>query len=238
MSKHQHKLVRSLTGEFIGWGDDRTPHRYIKLATVSGDRIVKIAKSLRSQIQDWQPGIWVFLLCQERGNPTTGIVKIKAKQLLTTPVINLSEEGRELAKIAQNKSVTTSVEPPTQIQICQGSSCRSRGSAGICQSIQTYLEAHDLTDRVEIKPVKCLHQCKAAPHAILNSSIGGISDKTHYRQLQHYQIKAILTKHFPTDIATKSIGTNLIEQISNYLQQRTSSTSNKSLNFNSQSCKI
>ena len=54
----QHKLIKPLTGHFLGWGDDSTPHRYIKIATISGEQIVKVAKSLRPQIQDWQPGMW------------------------------------------------------------------------------------------------------------------------------------------------------------------------------------
>jgi hypothetical protein len=247
MSKHHQKLTRSLTGQFLGWGDDRTPHRSIKLATASGLQTVKVAKSLRAQIQNWQPGISLHLLTKQRVNLTTGETSIKVKQLLTLPSIDFDLHSSEVA--AENAfpvidtpielpDLTEIVAPIAEILVCQGSSCRRRGSEGICRSMQAYLAQHDLTDRVEIKPVKCLHQCKAAPHAIFTgSTAAGVPDRTHYRQLQHYQLTAILAKHFPLGLVATPGGTNLIEQISNYLQKCINVTTSKSQNFDSQSCK-
>ena len=248
MSKHHQKLTRSLTGQFLGWGDDRTPHQSIKLATASGLQTAKVAKSLRSQIQDWQPGISLHLLTKQRVNPTTGETRIKVKQLLTLPSIDIDLHSPEVVTENALPVIDTPIELPVtteiaapiaEILVCQGSSCRRRGSEGICRSMQAYLEQHDLTDRVEIKPVKCLHQCKAAPHAIFTSSTAvGVPDRTHYRQLQHYQLKAILAKHFPLGLVTTPDGTNLIEQVSNYLQQCIIVTTSKPQNFDSHSCKI
>ncbi len=248
MSKHHQKLTRSLTGQFLGWGDDRTPHRAIKLATASGLQTAKVAKSLRSQIQDWQPGISLHLLTKQRINLTTGETSIKVKQLLTLPSIDIDSHLPAVAAENAFPVIDTPIELPTtteivtpsaEILVCQGSSCRRRGSEGICRSMQAYLEQHDLTDRVEIKPVKCLHQCKAAPHAIFTSSTEtGVPAKTHYRQLQNYQLKAILAKHFPIGLVTTPDGTNLIEQISNYLQQCINATTSQPQNLKPQSCKI
>jgi (2Fe-2S) ferredoxin len=222
----QHKLIKPLTGRFLGWGDDNAPHRYIKLATSSGEQLIKVAKSLRPQIQDWQPGMWLTLLSQERTSLATGETKIKIKQLLTSPGIypfcRLSHEFPPTEDIP----VSISVEP-TKIRVCNGSSCRRRGSEQICRSIQAYLEQNDLTDKVKIEPVKCLHQCKAAPHAIVNSPDTAIlPGKTHYRQLQPGQVRAMLAKHFPIAIPTKPVGSNLIEKIGNYLNQQRISTFN------------
>jgi (2Fe-2S) ferredoxin len=218
MSHHQHKSIRSLAGYFLGWGDERTPHRYIKLATIAGEQLlVKVAKSLRSEIQDWQPGMWLTLLSQERIDRVTGERQIKAKQLLGLPSVHqpLSSSPPPVAMSA----------PPTKIQICQGSSCRRRGSAQICQSMQAYLQDTapiDNGNRVEIEMVKCLHQCKAAPQAIFTSPTGSIlPGKTHYRQIQPSQVPAILAKHFPI-AAGEAIDTNFIDKISTYLQQQIS----------------
>ncbi len=248
MSKHHQKLTRSLTCQFLGWGDDLTPHRSIKLATASGLQTVKVAKSLRSQIQDWQPGISLHLLTKQRINLTTGETSIKVKQLLTRPSIDIDLHSLVVAtentlpvidRPIELPATTGIVTPIAEILVCQGSSCRRRGSEGICRSMQAYLEQHDLTDRVEIKPVKCLHQCKAAPHAIFTSStVAGVPERTHYRQLQQYQLKAILAKHFPLGLVATPDGTNLIEQISNYLQQAINAPASKSQNFKPQSCKI
>ncbi|MCY7367517.1 MAG: (2Fe-2S) ferredoxin domain-containing protein [Chamaesiphon sp.] len=222
----QHKLIKPLTGHFLGWGDDSTPHRYIKLATNSGEQIVKVAKSLRPQIQDWQPGMLLTLLSQQRISLATGETKIKVKQLLISPSIDPSCQINSKFVPTDEVKVSTSSEP-TKIRVCHGSSCRRRGAEKICKSMQAYLEHNDLTSNVKIEEVKCLHQCKAAPHVIVSSPATAIlSGKTHYRQLQPDQVPVMLAKHFPTEILAKPIGSNLIEKIGNYLSQHRVSISN------------
>jgi hypothetical protein len=238
MGKYKQKIVRSLTGEFLGCVEDR----YIKLATASGEQTVKVAKSLRSQVYNWQPGMRLSFLCQEQIDLLTGKRKIKVKQLLTPPLFDRAspESQPALASVsstAHELSSPTAIAP-TEIRVCQGSSCRRRGSAGICQAMQAYIDRHDLADRVELKTVKCLHQCKAAPHAIFTSSDAGSPQKKHYRQLQHHQITAILTKHFPVTLAATAIGVNFLELISNYLKERIIFIISKSERLEARSCKI
>ena len=225
MSDRQRKIIRLLTGHFLGWGDDRTPHRYIRLATPNGEQLVKIAKSLRPQIQDWQPGIWLTLLSQERIG-STGKIEIKIKQLLTPPQMESPLENSFAAPVPptiDRYPAANSHVLPTKIQVCQGSSCRRRGSEGICRAMQTYLDRHDLTDRVEIETVKCLHQCKAAPHAIVTNPAGAIlPGKTHYRQIQPTQVSTLLAKHLAIDAQSEPIDSNFIEKIGAYLQHQVS----------------
>jgi (2Fe-2S) ferredoxin len=219
MSNPQHKLIRPLTGYFLGWGDDRTPHRYIRLGTDDrGELLVKVAKQLRSHIQDWQPGMLVNLLTQEKIDRVTGCRKIKVKQLFVTPSIDRSVD------LIFDSIVSTPVAP-TKIQVCQGSSCRRRGSEKICQMMQSHLERNDLTETVRIESVKCLHQCKAAPQAIVTSpNTAAIPGKTHYRQLQPIQVQALLAKHFPIANKSEPLGSNIAEKIDNYFQQWSIST--------------
>ncbi len=222
MSKHLEKFTQPLTGQFLGWGDDCNPHRYIKIATTSGERVAKIAKSLRPSIQDWEPGIWLTMLAKKQVNLETGKTSIKVKYLLTAPAVN---ETRTLLNNSIPKQIAGLIET-VQIRVCQGSSCRRKGSEGICRTMQAYIDRHDLTDQVELKPVKCLHQCKAAPHAIITHPVGGTKpEKTHYRQLHNYQVKAILTQHLPIDSPAHPIGYNLIEKIGVYLQSQINFTS-------------
>jgi Thioredoxin-like [2Fe-2S] ferredoxin len=221
----QHKLIKPLTGHFLGWGDDSTPHRYIKLATSSGEQTVKVAKSLRSQIQDWQPGMWLTLLSQERISLVTGETKIKVK-LLASPGSYPSPRRIGGEFLPTNESQVKLPVEPTKIRVCQGSSCRRSGSEKICRSMQAYLESNDLAGKVQIETVKCLHQCKAAPHAIVSSPETAIvPGKTHYRQLQPGQVQVMLAKHFPIAASPVPIGSSLIEKIDNYLQQHRISTS-------------
>ncbi|AFY94266.1 (2Fe-2S) ferredoxin domain-containing protein [Chamaesiphon minutus] len=198
MSKHYQKLIKPLVGQFLGWADDRTPHRYLNIATVRGEERVKVAKSLRPQIQDWQPGIWLTLMSQEQICKQTGKRKLKVKQLLTPNQSGIAPSSPQESSLVATESAT-----PTKIQVCQGSSCRRRGSGQICQAMQAYIEAYDLTDRVEIQSVKCLHQCKAAPQAIVTSPASEVlPGKTHYRQIQPDRVAAILAKHFPIKLSS------------------------------------
>jgi NADH:ubiquinone oxidoreductase subunit E len=217
----QRKFVRPITGHFLGWGDSTIPHRYIRIATNSGEQLIKVAKSLRPQIQDWQPGMWLTLLSQQRIDVSTGETKIKVKQLLITPLIDVPQIGSE------SSAPASCPLEPTKIRVCQGSTCRRQGSAKICRSMEMYLDQHHLTAQVEIETVKCLHQCKAAPHAIITSPVGSIlPGKTHYRQLQPIQIQTILAKHFPVAVTKKQIASTLIEKIGYYLKQHRISTLN------------
>jgi Thioredoxin-like [2Fe-2S] ferredoxin len=225
MSDLHHKNIRPLTGHFLGWGDDCQPHRSIRLSTTHGEKLLKVAKSLRSQIQDWQPGVYLTLLCQEHMDKSTGKPKIKVKQLLMPPMDNPYHRIVDRSQLAINNELIP-VVATTKIRVCQGSSCRRRGSEKICQSMQTYLKQYDLTNQVQIESIKCLHQCKAAPHAIVSSSVASIlPGKTHYRQLQSSQVKIILGKHFPIFLSPKLPTANLISEIAAYLQQHRISTS-------------
>jgi Thioredoxin-like [2Fe-2S] ferredoxin len=168
MSKHQKKLDRPLTGQFLGWGDERTPHRSISIATASGVQTLKVAKSLRSQIQDWQLGISLNLTLVQRVKSSSKKVALKVKHAEILPAASpdpsvvMALGGRAASDENRERD-----DAPTEIRVCQGSSCRRRGSASLCAAMQAYLDDRELTDRVEIVPVKCLHQCKAAPHAIV-----------------------------------------------------------------------
>jgi Thioredoxin-like [2Fe-2S] ferredoxin len=217
MSKHQ-KHLHPLTGYFLGWGDNREQHGHIKLATSDGDRLIKVAKSLRPHIQDWQPGIYLTLITQETIDRDTGARKLKVKQLVAAAEIDPQIGSTGLTRPIDPPPITSQVSIPTKIQVCQGSTCRKRGSQQICQSMQAAIDRSQLTDLVEIESVKCLHQCKAAPHAIVTSPASAmLPGKTHYRQVQSSQVWVLLSKHFPIAEPTEPTGSNLIEKISTYL---------------------
>jgi hypothetical protein len=227
MSKQQQKRIRPLVGRFVGWGDEQQPHRYINIATADGEQLVKVSKSLRPQIQDWQPGIWLTLLGRERVDRSTGEVEIKVKQLLTSPRASPPMPSSLPNSVATCRPDTTN-PVRSQIKVCQGSSCRRKGSEEICKSMQAYFDRNDLNDRVEIKAVKCLHQCKSAPHAIVTTSAANkLSQTKHYHQLALDRVKSILERHFPIDSAAKSIGINAILNFGNYLQKYSLFTSDR-----------
>jgi NADH:ubiquinone oxidoreductase subunit E len=198
MSKDRQKYIRPLTGSFLGWGDSHTPHRYIRVATANGELTIKVSKKLRAQIQDLQPGVWLAMMSEERMDMATGEIKIKVKQLLKLPDTNIPEYCSssfiELVAPAKN---------PAQIRVCQGSSCRRRGSEQICQMMQSYLDRSNLTAQVKIEPVKCLHQCKDAPH-IITPDLPQVARK-HYRRVRSIDVDSIMMDILPTSSPLVSI---------------------------------
>jgi NADH:ubiquinone oxidoreductase subunit E len=120
----------------------------------------------------------------------TGELKIKVKQLLKLPDTNTPEycssSSVELIEPAGN---------PVQIRVCQGSSCRRKGSGQLCEMMQSYLGRTNLTAQVEIKPVKCLHQCKDAPH-IITPDFYEVK-RTHHRQVRSIDVDSIMMANFP-----------------------------------------
>jgi Thioredoxin-like [2Fe-2S] ferredoxin len=197
MSKHQQKWIRLLTVHFLGWGDSSTPHRYIRVATADGELLIaKVSKQLRPHIQNWEPGILLAMMTSERIDRKTGAKKIKVKQLLQLPDLNAPENLSSLSAILAPKS-------PAQIRVCQGSTCRRRGSEQICQMMQEYVDRSNLTTQVEIKPVKCLHQCKDAPHIV--TPYLPTATKTHHRQVRLSDVDRIMTDIFPTSCPLVSI---------------------------------
>jgi NADH:ubiquinone oxidoreductase subunit E len=198
MSKDRQKYIRPLTGSFLGWGDSCTPHRYIRVATANGELAIKVSKQLRPQIQDLQPGVWLAMISQERMDVATGELEIKVKQLLKLPDTNIPEYSS-----SSSVELVAPAKSPAQIRICQGSSCRRRGSEKICQMMQSYLNRTDLNAQVEIKAVKCLHQCKDAPHIIIPDS--SEFPRKHYRQVRSIDIDSIMMDTLPTSCPLVSI---------------------------------
>jgi hypothetical protein len=198
MSKDQQKYIRPLTGHFLGWGDSCIPHRYIKVATANGELTIKVSKPLRAQIQDLQPGIWLAMMSEERMDMATGEIKIKVRQLLKLPDTNIPEHCS-----SSSVELVTPAKNPVQIRVCQGSSCRRKGSEQLCQMMQSYLGRTNLTAQVEIKPVKCLHQCKDAPH-IITPDLSEIPRK-HYRRVRSIDVDSIMMNSLPTSCPLVSI---------------------------------
>jgi NADH:ubiquinone oxidoreductase subunit E len=198
MSKDQQKYIRPLTGHFLGWGDSCIPHRYMRVATANGELSIKVSKQLRAQVQDLQPGVWLAMMSEEQMDMATGEIKIKVRQLLKLPDTNTLEYGS-----SASIELVSPVKNPAQIRVCQGSSCRRKGSEKLCQMMQSYLDRMSLTAQVEIKPVKCLHQCKDSPH-IITPDFSEVK-RTHHSQVRSIDIDSIMMTSFPSSCPLVSI---------------------------------
>ncbi|MFA8449748.1 MAG: (2Fe-2S) ferredoxin domain-containing protein [Bacteroidales bacterium] len=80
------------------------------------------------------------------------------------------------------------MENKTQIVICLGSSCFSRGNAKNLEIIKDYLEKNNLNDKVDFRGKLCSGNCNKGPVIIVN-------DKT-YENVEENCIPLILDEYF------------------------------------------
>ncbi len=59
----------------------------------------------------------------------------------------------------------------TEMQICLGSSCFSRGNKEVITYIKEYLKQHHLEDKVIFKGSRCIGNCINGPNLKINSKI-------------------------------------------------------------------
>jgi NADH:ubiquinone oxidoreductase subunit E len=59
----------------------------------------------------------------------------------------------------------------TEINICLGSSCFSRGNKDVVMFIKEYLRKHHLDDKVIFKGARCMGNCSNGPNLTINGKI-------------------------------------------------------------------
>ncbi len=79
----------------------------------------------------------------------------------------------------------------TEIVICQGSSCFSRGNKKNLQIIQKYIVDNNLQANVTFKGQLCTNQCKKSPIIIINGKMFTEVDEKKTIDIlnQHFKIK-------------------------------------------------
>lgn len=61
--------------------------------------------------------------------------------------------------------------PETEMNICLGSSCFSRGNKDVVMFIKEYLRKHHLDDKVIFKGARCMGNCSNGPNLTINGKI-------------------------------------------------------------------
>lgn len=74
------------------------------------------------------------------------------------------------------------VEP--EVVVCLGSSCFARGNAQNLSALESYLQSHNLTQRVHIRGCLCQDGCKQGP----NVTVCG----THHHDVTAAKLREIL----------------------------------------------
>jgi NADH:ubiquinone oxidoreductase subunit E len=76
----------------------------------------------------------------------------------------------------------------TELQICLGSSCFSRGNKDVVNFIKEYISNNNLVDKVVFKGARCMGKCSNGPNLLVNGvQVEGVTIS---------KIEAILEKEF------------------------------------------
>jgi (2Fe-2S) ferredoxin len=178
MGRHQAKaLPFKISGRFLTYGVTRTfKVKGLYLATAQGEVYIKLPKSLRyTSMQMLESGVWVCIKGYQQAK--NGEQRLNALSLaLTSPCIN----GETMSKKCS----------VSQIEVCQKSGCRKRGSKAICKALAKSLKQTGLQKKVALHETGCMGKCKSGPNIFI------LPDKTRYTHVRPKQIAGIVQQHF------------------------------------------
>lgn len=107
----------------------------------------------------------------------------KAHELLHTHYTNkrrISEKPFMIQAATNTKNVTVSV--------CFGTSCLLRGSQQILKSVLEFVEANNISDKVEIKATFCFEKCDKGPNIVVGDKV---IEKATAEQVQKAVLEAV-----------------------------------------------
>lgn len=196
MTKTKLKITQfSLIGQLIGFiFKDGVKLKYLRMAVDERECWIKLPKQIRTKLEQEifnsgvvatiTPGCWLKIHGYQKRSPKTGKIKFKAEtvELLDGSDHSPGLRGYEAIKPAKVTSA--------KILVCNKSSCRKRGAKQVCQALLSNLEKLGLEEKIEVKSVGCLKQCKKAPNLVI------MPDKARYSYVKTQQIPELLTLHF------------------------------------------
>ena len=154
--------------------------QYLQLISEQEEYWIKVGKELRKNLsKKLQPGYLLKVTGMRKYEIHKGKVKYKAYgvEVLEKPVI------------IQNSSVAVATKPKAKVLFCQKSTCWKRGGKTACALLKDELESKGIADKVEIKTVGCLKQCKKAPNIVI------MPDKARYSRVEAKQVPKLIEKH-------------------------------------------
>lgn len=162
----------------------------LKLVTEHGEYQIKVAKEIRKKLRKkLQTGCSIKV---------TGMRKYKIKK---EEVSYKAYDIEILSKPKVEKAITQSVsavatkpkakaKAKAKVLFCQKSTCwKKGGGAAVCETLKAQLQSRGIADRVEIKTVGCLKQCKKAPNLVV------MPDKARYSKVKPKQMSGLIEEH-------------------------------------------
>ncbi len=159
--------------------------KYIKLVTLQGEVLIKLAKKLRfSLVYSLIPGDWLEIKGRKKISSKNGEIKLKADE------INKLNSGANFPNNQEIKHQSSKEEitKPTTIFVCQKSDCCKRGAKAVYAMLQQEISDRSLDSTVNVQKTGCMKQCKAGVNIKVN--------KTAYKNVTPDDVNDILDEHF------------------------------------------
>lgn len=184
MSKDYPVSLFSLEGTLIGFVvEDGYKIKRLRLETAAGEVVIKLSKEARASVGAvLHPGDWIQVW-GEKTAKRDGEEKLKAYR------VQKRVAGEMLPMPTPQVPCAASKKPEATILVCQKSDCMKRGGKAVCRVLEQELEERNLGDRVQVRMVGCMKQCKAGPNIVVN--------KTRYSRIEATEVPEVLDRHFP-----------------------------------------
>lgn len=161
----------------------------LKLLTEHGEYQIKVAKEIRKKLsKKLQSGCSIKVMGMRKYKLKKGEFEYKAYdiEILSKPKVE------KPVTQSTNSAVATKSKAKAKAKVlfCQKSTCwKKGGGAAVCEALKAQLQSKGIADRVEIKTVGCLKQCKKAPNLVV------MPDKARYSKVKPKQMSGLIEEH-------------------------------------------
>jgi (2Fe-2S) ferredoxin len=207
------KTLFELAGQFQGYQfSDRGLLYEIRVETAHGLCNIRLNKAC--QVELWQSalnrqlqlGDWL-LVKGEQSHKKSGVLYKATKIASMLPVIESALNAPDITTPQDSCSSQTecSKTKPTQILVCQKSSCRKRGSQAVQRCLEQTLNDRGLAGQAKIKETGCLKDCSKGPNLVIG--------KACYRKVSEKDVAKLVTQHFNPALPTapKALDLGIVE---------------------------
>ena len=185
-----------MVGRFISFlPGEKSPYQGISLAVLQGDsrsqvgskvalkaskasvlavRHVVLSKQLRRMIYRYlAPQDWVRVVGKQAFDKQSGQLAWKATEISKLSTHQAERLTRQLRSPARSQAPVS--VSGARVLVCQGSSCRRRGSLAVENAIARHLsEKENLSEKESfpqctVQPTGCMKRCKQGPNVVLPS---------------------------------------------------------------------
>ena len=200
-TKHLPPHMFILEGIFLGYlSPKKKKFKAIVLEVDQEQCVIKLPKEVRASLQSYQlkPGEAIRCIGRSRVDFKTGVIKLKAYQVLRLPPGTKDSGSTEPPKtpistiVASPRVSAKAKKSQAKILVCRKSGCQKRGGRQLAAVLEKLLRDHQLHDQVEIQHTGCQKRCSKAPTLTI------MPGKHRYDRLSPQSLPNLVEKHFCT----------------------------------------